>query len=201
MKIYVLVIVLCLAIAAGVSGCGGDDATSSETQPSSSVAAADDSGPETTTDGEGATESELPPNPEPVLGEYEAEGPFAAVIGQEGNKKPLFKPSGKPAPKEVVFRELEVGSGPAAGRGDAASVYFAGAIHKTGEVQLYGWPPSDPSVVELGSGIYGKTWEKSIEGMKVGGIRQVILPSSEFAEGKPVDYVILMTDLEPKKSK
>jgi FKBP-type peptidyl-prolyl cis-trans isomerase len=91
-----------------------------------------------------------------------------------------------------------VGSGSAAKRGDEVSVYFAGALYETGDVQFYGWPPSGPSVFELGSGLYGKEWEKSIEGMKVGGIRQVILPSSEFAEGKPVDYVIALTNLQPK---
>jgi len=78
------------------------------------------------------------------------------------------------------------------------SVYFAGAIYETGKVELFGWPPSKPSVFELGAGLYGKSWEKAIEGMKVGGVRQVILPSSDFAQGKPVDYVIALMDLQPK---
>jgi len=202
MKIPLSIVALCLVLLlAGASGCGGDDATSSETRESGAAATTDDSGSATTADDEGGAKSEDDPSSTPEVGEYEAEGPFSAIAGQPGNKKPKFTPSGQPAPKEVVSRELEVGSGPAAKLGDKASVYFAGAIYGSGKATLYGWPPSAPSVVELGSGLYGKSWEKTIEGMKAGGIRQVILPSSEFAAGKPVDYVIVMTALEPKKSK
>ena len=197
MKFLISITVLCLALAVGVSGCGSDNATSSETG----------SGAATTTDGSSTTtadsdngKSEDDSSSTPVVGEYETEGPFSAIAGQAGDKKPKFTPSGQPVPKEVVTRELEVGSGPAAKLGDKASVYFVGAVYGTSKVTLYGWPPSKPSVVELGAGLFGKAWEKTIVGMKAGGIRQVILPLSEF-NGKPVDYVIVMTDLEPKKSK
>ncbi|HKO38501.1 MAG TPA: FKBP-type peptidyl-prolyl cis-trans isomerase [Solirubrobacterales bacterium] len=217
MKFFLLACALCLALAAGVSGCGGGDATSSETQESRAAATADDpasgtgdSGASTPDDegnsGEDGSEGDAKPEdstPEPAspnvaIGEYEGEGPFSAVSGQGGNKKPRFTPSDEPPPEKIVTRDLEVGSGPAAQAGDKASIYFAGAIYETGKVQLYGWPPSDPSVVELGAGLYGKSWEKAIEGMQVGGIRQVVLPSSLFAQGKPVDYVIVLTSLKPK---
>jgi peptidylprolyl isomerase len=210
MKTPLLICVLCLALVAGVSGCGGDDTTSARTQDTGSASTADDSAtttdsggeakPENADEGDSKPEDESSETPagNPVLADYEAEGPFAAVSGGKGNQKPTFEPSGEPAPKEVVTRELEVGSGPAAKRGDEVSVYFAGAIFETGEVELYGWPPSGPSVFELGAGLYGEDWEKTIEGMKAGGIRQVILPESEFAAGKPVDYVIVLTDLQPK---
>lgn len=200
-----------MALLFGISGCGGGDATSSETQESGSVTneepastadEAGEGGDQTSADGDGADgEGSGKPDGAPselAIGDYEAEGPFAAVSGQGENKKPRFTPSGQPAPKKVATRELELGSGPAAKLGDEVSVYFAGAIFETGKVQFYGWPPSSPSVMDLGAGLYGKEWEKTIAGMKVGGIRQVILPSSEFAGGKPVDYVIVMTDLQPK---
>jgi len=218
MKPFLLIGALCLVLAIGITGCGSGDATSSETQESRSAATADDSA--SATDDSGASipddegknsgeddsegnakpeeSSPEPASPNVAIGDYEGEGPFSAVSGQGGNKKPRFTPTGEPAPKQVVTRDLEVGSGPAARNGDEASVYFAGAIYETGKVQLYGWPPSAPSVIELGTGLYGKSWEKTIEGMQVGGIRQVILPSSEFAQGKPVDYVIVMTGLKPK---
>ena len=212
MKRSFLILVLCCAFVAGVSGCGGgDDATSLETQGSGSATTTDSAN--ATSDGEGSKSGgsdgggEAKPEEDPlkappsevVLGDYEGEGPFSAVSGQKkGDKKPRFSPSGQPAPKKIVTRDLEVGSGPPAKRGDEVSVYFAGAIYETGKVELYGWPPSSPSVFELGAGLYGKSWEKTIEGMQVGGIRQVILPSSEFAKGKPVDYVIALMDLQPK---
>ncbi|HEX7279795.1 MAG TPA: FKBP-type peptidyl-prolyl cis-trans isomerase [Solirubrobacterales bacterium] len=91
-----------------------------------------------------------------------------------------------------------MGSGPAARRGDEVGVYYAGALYETGKVQLYEWPPGPPATIQLGSGIWGASWEKTIEGMKVGGIRQVIIPESEWAGGKPVDYVILLKALQPQ---
>jgi peptidylprolyl isomerase len=205
MKLFLLISGLCLALVFGVSGCGGGDATSSDTQESGSSTSetatpaddAENADGQSDADGKGSGKPDGTPS-ELAIGDYEAEGPFAAVSGQGGDKKPRFTPSGQPPPKEVVTRELEVGTGPAAKRGDEVSLYFAGAIFETGKVELSGWPPSSPSVVELGKGLYGKEWEKTIEGMKVGGVRQVILPSSEFAQGKPVDYVIVMTDLQPK---
>jgi peptidylprolyl isomerase len=205
MKFFFLVGGLCLALVVGISGCGGVNATNSETQGSgaSTSEAATTADDAENADGQSGADGKEGAKPdgtpsELAIGDYDAEGPFAAVSGQGKNKKPRFTPSGQPPPKKVVTRELKVGTGPAAKRGDEVSVYFAGAIFETGKVELSGWPPSAPSVLELGAGIYGATWEKSIEGMKVGGVRQVILPSSEFAQGKPVDYVIVMTDLKPK---
>jgi FKBP-type peptidyl-prolyl cis-trans isomerase len=198
MKRSLLIFALCCALVAGVSGCGGDDSATSQ---SSDGSATTTNRSAATGDGDKAKSGEGPlktPPSEVALGDYEAEGPFSAVSGQKGDKKPRFTPSGQPAPKKIVTRDLEVGSGPPARRGDEVSVYFAGAIYETGKVELYGWPPSAPSTFELGGGLYGKSWEKTIEGMKAGGIRQVILPSSEFAAGKPVDYVIVLKDLQPK---
>jgi peptidylprolyl isomerase len=205
MKLSLLIGVLCLALVTGVSGCGGGDATGSDTQESGSSTSeaatptndAENTDSQSDADGKGSGKPDDTPS-ELAIGDYEAEGPFSAVSGQGGDEKPRFTPSGQPPPKEVVTRELEVGSGPAAKRGDEVGLYFAGAIFETGKVELSGWPPSAPSVLELGEGIYGKEWEKAIEGMKAGGIRQVILPSSEFAQGKPVDYVIVLTDVKPK---
>jgi peptidylprolyl isomerase len=192
-KIPFLICVLCLALVAGVSGCGGDDATSSESRDSSSA---------TTADGEGGAKADdgpLEAKPSKVvLGDYEAEGPFSAVSGQKGDKKPRFTPSGQPAPKKTVTRELEVGSGPAVKRGDEVSVYYAGADHATGKIRYYGWPPYRPATFQrLGFGTFGKSWEKTIEGMKVGGIRQVIITAS-YLSREPLDYVLVLTALRPQ---
>jgi FKBP-type peptidyl-prolyl cis-trans isomerase len=180
---------LCLVLA--LSSCG--DATSSQSEDSGAAATADAGGT-----GKAKSQQSGPQPSKVIVGEYEQEGPFSAVSGGKGNEKPRFEPSGRPAPKAIVSRELEVGSGPAAQRGDEVGVYYAGALHETGQVQLYEWPPGPPATIQLGSGIWGASWEKTIEGMKVGGLRQVIIPKSEWAEGKPVDYVILLKALQPQ---
>lgn len=184
---------LCLALVAGFAGCGGDDATSLGTQESSTAA---------TTDGE---ENAKPAKPlvakrsTVVIGDYEQEGPFLAISGRKGNRKPRFHPSGQPGPKKTLIRDLEVGSGPAAQRGDEVSFYYAGADHATGKIKYYGWPPNLPVTIRLGFGTFGRSWEKTIEGMKVGGIRQVIITAGYLFK-TPLDYVIVLTALQPQSS-
>jgi FKBP-type peptidyl-prolyl cis-trans isomerase len=219
-----LIIACALCLALALFGCGDDSATSSQTQESSPATTTDAGGSadgegsaddgesaddEQSADGEeggggeGNAESQSSerleaPASEVVVGDYEQEGPFSAITGGTGNEKPRFTPSGEPAPKEVVTRELQVGSGPAAQLGDQAYVYYAGAEYDTGKVTVYGWLGGKPAEVVIGEGLFGKTWEKTIVGMKVGGIRQVIIPESEWAQGKPVDYVVVLKALQPK---
>jgi peptidylprolyl isomerase len=204
MKFSFAIFVLCLALLAGISGCGGDDATSSETQESSASTTAEDS---TTTTDSGGNDGEANAKSDDdsfdtapskvVIGTYEGEGPFSAVSGGKGDEKPRFVPSGEPAPKEVLTRDLEVGAGPAAKRGDQVAVYYAGALYETGKVTLYGWPPGKPANFALGESVFGKSWEKTIEGMKVGGIRQVIITAGYLSK-TPLDYVIVLTALQPQ---
>jgi peptidylprolyl isomerase len=194
MKLSFSLVAFALCLVLTLSSCGDDAATSSQSGDAGSATTADSG---STGKAESQQSKSLETQPSEVsIGEYEQEGPFSAVSGGKGNEKPRFEPSGQPAPEEIITRDLEVGSGPAAQRGDEVDVYYAGALHKTGKVQLYEWPPGPPAAIQLGSGIWGASWEKTIEGMKVGGIRQVIIPESEWASGKPVDYVILLKALQ-----
>jgi FKBP-type peptidyl-prolyl cis-trans isomerase len=181
---------LCLVLA--ISGCGGDDATSSETQ---------ESNPATTADGEGKAQPEAPPlESKPskvVIGKYEAEGPFLAISGRKGNRKPVFHAAGERGPKKTLIRDLKVGSGPAARHGDEVSFYYAAAYHDSGKIQYYGWPPNSPATLKLGFGTFGRSWEKTIEGMRLGGIRQVIITAS-YLSNTPLDYVIVLKGLRPQ---
>jgi peptidylprolyl isomerase len=195
MRAQVLVCVLCVALTLGVAGCGDDDATSSETREST-AAATSNGGDEKPDDRPlEARASKV------ALGDYESEGPFASIDGQRGNKKPIFEPSGQPVSKKTLIRDLEEGSGPAVRRGDEVSVYYAGADHATGKIRYYGWPPKPPATFQrLGFGTFGKSWEKTIEGMKEGGVRQVIITAS-YLSRDPMDYVIVLTAMRPQPEK
>jgi FKBP-type peptidyl-prolyl cis-trans isomerase len=117
---------------------------------------------------------------------------FAAIKWVEENK-PHFHPSGKPAPKQLLFRDLEKGSGPAAKRGDEVDVFYAGAVYKTGELRYGGSTQPFP----LGSGGLGGAFERGLEGMEPGGRRELIIPS-RLLDGTPaIDYVIRMESVKP----
>lgn len=133
----------------------------------------------------------------PAANSYGQKPPFAAITVRNGKKKPKIDPPDRPEPTDLLTRDLELGSGPAAKEGDEAHVYYAGALYKSGDVRFYGWRPSPPVAVNLGAGVWGGAWEKGIEGMKVGGRREVIIPSHALNGYPAVDYVIEMVGLEP----
>jgi peptidylprolyl isomerase len=127
---------------------------------------------------------------------FPAEGPFAAIHWMKG-KEPQFHPSGKPAPKELVFRDLSVGSGPAAHRGDEVDIEYHGAVYKTGELRYGGATQPFP----LGSGGLGGAFEEGLQGMEPGGRRELIVPS-RLLDGTPaIDYVIRMESVKPAAAK
>jgi peptidylprolyl isomerase len=124
-------------------------------------------------------------------------GPFATVTGGEGNTKPQIEPPDRPPPTKLLTRDLKVGSGPPAHDGDEVGVYYIGVNYKTGQLQYQEWPPpSRPLTFELGFDGYGEAWEKGIEGMKVGGRREIIVPSRLLYGTGTVDYVVKLAHLK-----
>jgi peptidylprolyl isomerase len=127
---------------------------------------------------------------------FPAEGPFSAIHWVKG-KKPQFHPPSKPAPKQLVFRDLSVGRGAPAHRGDEVDIEYEGAVYKTGELRYGGTTQPFP----LGSGGLGGAFEEGLEGMEPGGRRELIIPS-RLLDGTPaIDYVIQMESVKPAEVK
>lgn len=127
------------------------------------------------------------------LNSYQQKGPFAAIVVKGDGKKPNIEPPDRPAPKKLLFRDLEKGSGPAARRGDEVIVHYDGAMYDTGEVRYGG----RTQISRLGFDGWGKAFEEGIEGMKEGGRRELIVPSRFLGGSGTVDYVIELTRLAP----
>ena len=79
-------------------------------------------------------------------------------------------------PTELVANDLEEGTGPAAKAGDEVSVQYVGVNYKSGKEFDASWDRGEPFTFALGSGMVIPGWEKGIEGMKVGGRRELIIP-------------------------
>jgi peptidylprolyl isomerase len=129
---------------------------------------------------------------EPGPSTYEQSGPFSALDVRGAGKDPRFDPPDRPAPKKLLHRELERGSGPPAGRGDEVAIRYAGAMYENGEVRYGG----TAGPFEIGSGGLGGAFERGIEGMRVGARRELIVPSRLLGDSGAVDYVIEMRRLE-----
>lgn len=189
MRALAVIALLCLAMSP--LACGGSESATDDTTA-------------VTSQGEQA-KPEMAPAKKPVaakvevpkVGSYPHEGPFAAISGGKGNEKPRIDLTGVPAPRNPLVRDLEKGSGPAARLGDEVTIYYAGAPFKIGKVQFYGWPPAPPTSFELGSGTTPWLWEVGIEGLRAGGIREVVAPSRMFGGTGAADYVIALMRVNP----
>jgi peptidylprolyl isomerase len=119
-----------------------------------------------------------------------------------GKTKPKVEVPKGPPPKKLVVKDLEEGKGPAAKLGDEVSVEYVGVVYKTGKQFDASWDRGEePFTFELGSGGVIAGWEQGIEGMKVGGRRELIIPP-ELAYGSegggsipPNSTLIFVVDL------
>jgi peptidylprolyl isomerase len=92
-------------------------------------------------------------------------------------------PKGAP-PKKLVVKEIEKGSGATAKSGDEVTVQYVGVDYKNGKEFDSSWSRNEPFPFQLGAGQVIPGWEQGIEGMKVGGRRELIIPPS-LAYGAP----------------
>jgi peptidylprolyl isomerase len=138
------------------------------------------------------------PAEEPAAPPPAQEGRFGTITGGEGGKKLAIDPPPGPPPKGVLSRDLEVGDGAVARYGDEVEVYYIAVDYKTGKEKYSNWPPSpDPFGFRLGFGAVNGTWQEGIEGMRVGGRRELIIPSHLFYGTGSVDYVVDLVDVQP----
>jgi peptidylprolyl isomerase len=97
-------------------------------------------------------------------------------------KPKVSVPSGAP-PAQLETKELEDGTGPEAKAGDDVTVQYVGVNYKNGQEFDSSWSRNEPYTFPLGAGEVILGWDQGIEGMKVGGRRELIIPP-ELAYGE-----------------
>lgn len=116
-------------------------------------------------------------------------------------KPTVTVPKGAP-PKKLEIKELETGSGAEAKAGDEVTVQYVGVNYKSGEEFDSSWSRNEPFAFGLGAGQVIPGWDQGVEGMKVGGRRELIIPP-ELAYGEagsppaipPNETLIFVIDL------
>ncbi len=103
------------------------------------------------------------------------------------SKEPHVTPPSGPAPTKLVTKELIPGTGAEAKSGDAVTVNYVGALYHGGKVFDASWKRNEPFPFTLGKGQVIPGWEQGVPGMKVGGRRELIIPSALAygAKGSP----------------
>ena len=84
-------------------------------------------------------------------------------------------PGGEP-PADLEVTDLWEGTGAVASAGDRVKVHYVGVAFSTGEEFDASWARGEPLAFQLGAGRVIAGWDQGLQGMKVGGRRQLIIP-------------------------
>lgn len=149
MKRLALILLACLAVV--VAGCGSSD--DSSTSSSESTATSTESSEKSPAESGGAKKSS----------------------GGEKTKPKVTVPSGPP-PKKLEIKEIEEGTGAEAKAGDEVTVQYVGVGYDSKKEFDSSWSRNEPFAFGLGAGQVIPGWDQGVEGMKVGGRRELIIP-------------------------
>lgn len=143
-------VAVCGALA--LAGCGGGDSSSGSAEASTAQTKA--ASTETTTS-----------------------RPQAAVTTVQGPEPEVSVPKGPP-PKRLVVNDLKAGSGEGAKNGDVLTIQYVAVRYVNGERFESSWEGKrKPFGLELGAGDVSPGWERGLQGMRVGGRRELTVPT------------------------
>ncbi|MFE2941631.1 FKBP-type peptidyl-prolyl cis-trans isomerase [Streptomyces sp. NPDC059255] len=84
-------------------------------------------------------------------------------------------PGGEP-PADLEIKDIWEGDGPVAAAGANVKVHYVGVAFSTGEEFDSSWNRGAPLPFTLGAGQVIAGWDQGVQGMKVGGRRQLTIP-------------------------
>jgi peptidylprolyl isomerase len=132
-----------------------------------------------------STTADIPAGPAPAA--QPVTTPKASTNLKDTKSKPAIpKPTGSP-PKRLVVKDIVVGKGPAAKKGDQLSMQYVGVTFDDGQEFDSSWDSGTPFDLTLGQGTVIKGWDQGLVGIKQGGRRELIIPAKlgYGAQGQP----------------
>ena len=184
-----------LLAALALAGCGGgNDKKSSDTTSSDQASQPAETQTETTetTDDSGG-------------GSSSGSGSAKVVVSKSKDlsKKPTIPKQNGDAPTQLVKSDIVKGKGATAKAGDTVEVQYVGVRFRDGKQFDASWDRGQPFTFPLGAGQVIPGWDQGVAGMKVGGRRQLTIPSdlAYGAQGAPPDIapnetLIFVVDLK-----
>jgi peptidylprolyl isomerase len=106
----------------------------------------------------------------------EGTGSTTADISAAPATKPNVKVPSGPPPTELKSRDLVQGDGATARAGDEVTVQYVGVDYRSGKQFDASWDRGEPFTFPLGGGEVIQGWDQGVQGMKVGGRRELIIP-------------------------
>jgi peptidylprolyl isomerase len=118
----------------------------------------------------------------------------------QGNGNPDFPlpkiPADSPPLKKLVIKDLKVGKGPLARWGNEAIARYVGVYWKTGKVFTEALEP-EPLGFKLELNGPAPGWQKGLHGMRVGGWRELLIPSDLLYDGGDGAYIVTLVRVKP----
>jgi peptidylprolyl isomerase len=151
MKRSILIVAFCVALFA--AGCGSSSDSSSS----------------------GATESSGSTGSKESSNSSKSGNPAETTSTAKKTKPTVTVPKGI-SPKKYATKEIEEGTGATAKKGDTVTVQYVGVGYDSEEEFDSSWSRNEPFSFTLGAGEVIKGWDVGVEGMKVGGRRELLLP-------------------------
>ena len=140
---------LLTALALGLAACGGDDEEETASAPAATETA--EATPEATETAEASDNKDLETKPVVTV------------------------PEGDP-PAKLEIKDIVKGKGKTAKAESNLTMQYVGVAYSTGQQFDASWDNGQPFQFQLGTGQVIPGWDEGIEGMKVGGRRQLIIP-------------------------
>jgi peptidylprolyl isomerase len=123
------------------------------------------------------------------------------VTSNQPEKPEIDFPS-SPPPGDLQVTDVTTGDGAEATAGKTVSVHYVGVAHSSGEEFDASYNRGEPLSFRLGVGQVISGWDQGVQGMKVGGRRQLVIPphlgyGDRGAGGviKPGETLIFVVDL------
>ena len=117
-------------------------------------------------------------------------------------EKPEIEFPGAEPPADLVIIDVTEGDGAEATSGSTVSVHYVGVAHSTGEEFDASYNRGSAFQFPLGGGRVIAGWDRGVQGMRVGGRRQLVIPphlgyGDRGAGGaiKPGETLIFVVDL------
>ena len=128
-------------------------------------------------------------------------------ISTDLNEKPVIEAREGEPPTELETTDVVTGDGAEATPGSQVTVEYVGALFDTGDEFDASWDRGEPFEFQLGSGQVIPGWDEGVAGMKVGGRRELVIPSdlAYGPAGSPPDigpdetlvFVVDLVDVQP----
>ncbi len=182
---------LTIAVCVGLlmAGCGSDDSSSEATGSGGG-----------TTD-QSTTSEQSDSSPVAVSTDPDDANAEGAEPDPDTGKRPepVIDVPDEPPPDGLVVTDIEEGDGAEVKEGEEIFVDYVGVFYKDGKEFENSWSGKAQEAFVKGKGILIDGWEQGVEGMKVGGRRELIVPSKLGYETGVLIYVVDLLKVAPPR--